>query len=61
MTRVSSSAVHIVDRIVRNVRDAIEDGAKRYAKERGEDEATPDDVITAATVMFESDHKELLR
>lgn len=60
MTKIHRSAVYVLDNIIRNVRDDIEKIAKSFAKERGEEEATAEDITDAAIVMFESDHKHLL-
>ena len=61
MAKLHRTAVYTLDRIIRNTRDAIEEQAKECAAERGEEEATADDIMTAATVVFESDHQHLLR
>ena len=61
MTKLHYSAVRILDQIIRNVREEIENTANRFAEERGDDEATPDDITDAATVVFESDHTPLIR
>jgi hypothetical protein len=55
MTKLHRSSAYTVDVIVRNVREAIEEGAKALAAERGDAEATPSDVTSAAMIMFESD------
>lgn len=60
MTRLHYSAVRVLDQVIRNVRDEIENTANRFAEGRGDAEATPEDIITAATVVFESDHKHLI-
>ncbi len=60
MSKLHYSAVHLLDQIIRNVRKEIENTANRYAEERGDTEAMPDDLITAARVVFESDHNRLI-
>lgn len=60
-TRLSPNAVMTVDKIIRRLRDALEEGAKRNAQNDQRSEATPDDVTVAATVIFESDCTPLIR
>lgn len=61
MPKLNPAAVRTLDAIVRNTRTSIEDRANMFARTRGEDEATPDDVAEAARVIFESDCSHLIR
>ena len=56
MAKLAGTAVGVLDRVVRQFRTEVEDRAKKIAEDRGDTEATPEDVMDAVPFVVESRH-----
>ena len=54
MAKLAGWAVSAVDKVVRQFRTDVEERAKKIADDRGDTEATSQDVVDAVRVVIES-------
>lgn len=54
MVKLSGRAVGALDKVVRQFRTEIEERARKIAEDRGDTEATPEDVMDAVPLVIES-------
>ncbi len=54
MAKLTGWAVSALDKVVRQFRTEVEERAEKIAEDRGDTEATPEDVMDAVRVVIES-------
>ncbi len=54
MAKLAGMAVSALDKVVRQFRTEVEERAKKIAEDRGDTEATPQDVMDAVRIVIES-------
>ncbi len=54
MAKLTGWAVSVLDKVVRQFRTEVEERAKKIAEDRGDTEATTEDVLDAVRVVSES-------
>ena len=54
MAKLAGWAVSALDKVVRQFRTEVEERAKKIAEDRGDTEATSDDVMDAVRAVIES-------
>ncbi len=54
VAKLAGMAVSALDKVVRQFRRDIEERATKIAEDRGDTEATPEDVMNAVPVVIES-------
>ena len=54
MAKLAGRAVAALDKVVRQFRTEVEERATKIAEDRGDTEATPEDVMNAVPVVIES-------
>ncbi len=54
MAKLAGRAVGVLDKVVRQFRTEVEERAKKIAEDRGDTEATPQDVMDAVRIVIES-------
>ncbi len=54
MAKLAGMAVAVLDKVVRQFRTEVEERATKIAEDRGDTEATPEDVMNAVPFVIES-------